>query len=232
MLLARSPEGLDTSQLIKELRELLHPTGDDLLPLKGRGDDRFSQKVRNLKSHDTLTGPGLAEREEGVNTSYTITDKGMEFYERHKDSLDALTSFPLDDAEDDLRNIASDKPVVVLDDTVVREGQLKTRTSEYRTRSQQLRSRAIEFYSRCGKLSCLACDFEFRRAYRAIGKGYIQIHHLKPVSFMQGEPLNMNVALSNVRPLCANCHQMVHTQTPPLSIDELKSKVRVSYTYF
>ena len=78
---------------------------------------------------------------------------------------------------------------------------------------------------------CDACEFEFAMAYPDFGKGYIQIHHLKPVSFLTGEKLNIDQAILNVRPLCANCHQMVHTDNPPIRIDQLKARIRVSYTY-
>ena len=47
-------EGIDTSELIRQLRLVLKPEGKDLKTLKGRNDDVFSQKVRNLKSHHRL----------------------------------------------------------------------------------------------------------------------------------------------------------------------------------
>lgn len=42
---------INTTDLIKELRERMQPDGDDLVILAGRNDDKFSQKVRNLVSH-------------------------------------------------------------------------------------------------------------------------------------------------------------------------------------
>ena len=53
-----------TAQLQVHLRDMLEPTGEDLLGLANRGDDRFSQKVRNLKSHDALTRRDWAEYDE------------------------------------------------------------------------------------------------------------------------------------------------------------------------
>ena len=47
-------EGIDTTELIRQLRSRLKPEGKDLEILKGRVDDAFSQKVRNLKSHKRL----------------------------------------------------------------------------------------------------------------------------------------------------------------------------------
>ena len=52
--------GLSTTELIEQLRQRLQPTGHDIEIIKGRKDDYFSQKVRNLKSHNTLTKKGLA----------------------------------------------------------------------------------------------------------------------------------------------------------------------------
>jgi len=45
----------------------------DLEILANRNDDKFSQKVRNLKSHDTLEQRGLAIFVDG---RYYITDEG------------------------------------------------------------------------------------------------------------------------------------------------------------
>lgn len=46
--------GIHTSELIDEARSRMQPSGEDLEILKNRSDDKFSQKVRNLKSHDTI----------------------------------------------------------------------------------------------------------------------------------------------------------------------------------
>jgi len=47
-------KGIRTSELIDEARRIMKPDGEDLEILDGRNDDKFSQKVRNLKSHDTI----------------------------------------------------------------------------------------------------------------------------------------------------------------------------------
>lgn len=46
--------GIRTSGLIDEARRILKPSGEDLEILDNRNDDKFSQKVRNIKSHDTI----------------------------------------------------------------------------------------------------------------------------------------------------------------------------------
>ena len=42
---------ISTTELSNNLRDLLNPSGEDLQRLSWRRDDKFSQKVRNLKSH-------------------------------------------------------------------------------------------------------------------------------------------------------------------------------------
>lgn len=52
-IIAKKP-GVRTSELIAESRRIMKPDGEDLEILNGRIDDKFSQKVRNIKSHDTI----------------------------------------------------------------------------------------------------------------------------------------------------------------------------------
>ena len=49
----RSHPGLHTSQLISEARRIMQPSGEDCIILDNRNDDKFSQQVRNIKSHDS-----------------------------------------------------------------------------------------------------------------------------------------------------------------------------------
>lgn len=46
--------GIRTSELIDKARSIMKPSGEDLEILDNRNDDKFSQKVRNIKSHDTI----------------------------------------------------------------------------------------------------------------------------------------------------------------------------------
>ena len=50
-------------QLPKESRKIMKPSGEDLEILDNRCDDKFSQKVRNIKSHNTLAEKVYTEGE-------------------------------------------------------------------------------------------------------------------------------------------------------------------------
>jgi hypothetical protein len=68
--------GVDTSTLIRRLTQKLKPTRHDAEILDSRSDTHFSQKVRNLKCHDTLTSRGLATYSNGI---WRITPHGKDF---------------------------------------------------------------------------------------------------------------------------------------------------------
>lgn len=219
-----------TTDLRRALEGMLNPTGEDLEILSGRRDNKFSQKVRNLKAHDTLLNDGLATH---TQNGFIITDAGRETLSQNRHKLETLFEFAPNDIASELRQISVSQGVDIeyIDERIITEGELRTRTVEYRSRSGELRSAAFEHYSQNGVISCHACGFDFALAYPDIGNGTIQIHHLKPVSYMRGEPLKLRDALRNVRPLCANCHLMVHKKNPPITIDELMKILQVSYDY-
>jgi 5-methylcytosine-specific restriction protein A len=72
--------------------------------------------------------------------------------------------------------------------------------------------------------TCVVCGLNFEKKYGSVGAGYIEIHHIKPVSHYDGEqPVN---PLTDLVPVCANCHAMLHRRNPPYSVDELKKMIQ------
>lgn len=67
---------------------------------------------------------------------------------------------------------------------------------------------------------CAACGFDFGKAYGPIGAGYIEVHHLVPVSKMGG--IYVVDPIRDLIPLCANCHAIAHRHDPPLQLRELR----------
>jgi hypothetical protein len=71
---------VSTSDLINELTATIKPTGEDMAILNNRNDTKFSQKVRNLKSHNTITKLGLATfTPNSTSGTFTITDDGRAY---------------------------------------------------------------------------------------------------------------------------------------------------------
>ncbi|MFZ2726074.1 MAG: HNH endonuclease [Methylococcaceae bacterium] len=86
-------------------------------------------------------------------------------------------------------------------------------------RSSAARQRCIEYYG----YNCVVCDFNFGKIYGRIGEKYIEVHHLKQIADIAQE-YEIN-PIKDLRPVCANCHRMLHKQRPPLSIEELKNSI-------
>lgn len=70
---------------------------------------------------------------------------------------------------------------------------------------------------------CSVCGFDFVEYYGEIGHGYIQVHHVIPVSQL-GENYIVD-PIADLRPVCPNCHAMLHRKDPPYSITELRDMI-------
>jgi predicted HNH restriction endonuclease len=68
---------------------------------------------------------------------------------------------------------------------------------------------------------CSVCGFNFGFTYGSSSEGYIHVHHLKPLAFI-GEEYVID-PIKDLRPVCANCHAVIHLRQPPYSIEEVKN---------
>ncbi len=219
-----SEVGLTTADLQTILRQELQPKGDDLLTLEGRSDDRFSQKVRNLKSHDTLETLGLAEFDDG---RYRITAGGREF---RKQMAGISSSLRKQGFVEGHRTEAVEKGWKGI---FIEEGDATLLPTKVRKRSQLLRKAALkEFIDGDGLILCVGCGFEGTASYGEPGRGLIEIHHLEPISHTQGGiRTTLRNALEKVVPLCPNCHRMIHrVPGEMLTIKQLKAIVLTTGT--
>jgi hypothetical protein len=71
--------------------------------------------------------------------------------------------------------------------------------------------------------SCQVCDMNFSHVYGEIGDRFIHVHHLNPIS-ETGNTITDPV--SDLRPVCPNCHSMLHQKNPPFGIAELKELMK------
>ena len=82
-------------------------------------------------------------------------------------------------------------------------------------------SKARELCVKHWKAICAVCEFDFEKTYGELGNGFIHVHHRIPVSQIgksyQVDPIN------DLRPVCPNCHAMLHSRKQTLEIDELKN---------
>jgi len=86
-------------------------------------------------------------------------------------------------------------------------------------RNSQARQLCIEKYGAI----CTVCNFDFEKIYGEIGKGFIHVHHLIEISSI-AKDYKIN-PIQDLRPVCPNCHAMLHKRKPVYSIKEIKNLI-------
>lgn len=230
LLASKGVSGLTTTEIIRTLQETLELSEEDLEILRSRSDSHFSQQVRNLISHNTLTSRGLATYSPGrPSGSLAITQSGLLYLSEHQADFDYLLSSGFDDTE---RKSVIEKDFQNL---VIEEGHyIPTNQKLKRKRSRRLTELAREHYSREGKLWCAGCNFNFDNFYGPTARNYIEIHHLKPIHTYESQDVErtLSSALENVCPLCSNCHRMAHRNKGSLLGPEDLHSLVVGYGAF
>ena len=94
------------------------------------------------------------------------------------------------------------------------EGSPQKRLTNVYERNPKARRKCIAKYGTV----CVICKFDFSKEYGKIGKGFIHVHHLHPVAkkIRQVDPIK------DLRPVCPNCHALIHKNKEPYTIEEVK----------
>ncbi len=212
-----SPPG-KTSRAVIELSELLNRLGNQVRGSVGatfRNPAGVYMKMMNLRAHD----PAVAA---AGNVGLTSGGKGDELvWNEFAGNRDLLKK-----VADAIRKAVSNveiEPIPFDDDEHMMEapeGRVLTRLHRYKERNRKLiEIKKAKIFKRTGKLVCEVCEFDFSQKYGERGQGFIEAHHIKPVHSLpeEGKTKEDDLAL-----LCSNCHRMVHSSRPWLSIEELR----------
>ena len=85
-----------------------------------------------------------------------------------------------------------------------------------------VKAKKKEVLKKTGKLCCEVCTFDFEDKYGEIGKGFCEVHHLKPLSKTDGK---VETELKDLAIVCSNCHRIIHTQCQMLTIGQLRQAI-------
>ncbi|UOQ81000.1 HNH endonuclease [Hymenobacter sp. 5414T-23] len=119
-------------------------------------------------------------------------------------------------------------PVIAEEDeaSAFPEGKEKFRLHRIKERSRELvnavKDRALQEDE---KLCCQACGFSFVEKYGKLGEGFIEAHHLFPISELKEET---QTKLDDLALVCSNCHRMLHRRRPWLTLENLKALLQLS----
>ncbi len=101
------------------------------------------------------------------------------------------------------------------------EGATRRITVNAYERNPEARRKCITRYG----VSCTICGFNFYEHYGEIGRDFIHVHHLRQLSEI-GQEYQID-PIQDLRPVCPNCHAMLHKRTPPYSIEEIQQFVQM-----
>ncbi|MCY4101487.1 MAG: HNH endonuclease [Rhodobacteraceae bacterium] len=105
------------------------------------------------------------------------------------------------------------------------EGGTKVYISQRLERDSRVRNKALALHG----YDCMACSFNYEQVYGEIGKNFIEVHHVIPLSDAGIRETNPKTDLVV---LCANCHRMVHRKKGVcLSIEELREHITIPNSF-
>jgi 5-methylcytosine-specific restriction enzyme A len=87
-------------------------------------------------------------------------------------------------------------------------------------RSPEARAACIAHYG----TKCSVCNFEFVKVYGELGADYIHVHHIVPLSRI-GKEYTVD-PIKDLRPVCPNCHSILHRGDKPMAVGDLRAVVR------
>lgn len=174
---------------------------------------------------------------ENHNFSREIDPTGSDFTKRlYKESLEKVLETVPEEYENDfyrgyhwncevierIRNAS--KHEINWDEETVQEetaGTTEGKRTVYYTTKYERSSKNREAAIRIHGTKCMICEFDFGQKYGELGKGYIEVHHIKPLATLEQEVvINPETDLICV---CANCHRMLHRfKNYIVTVEELK----------
>lgn len=174
---------------------------------------------------------------ENHNFSREIDPTGSDFTKRlYKESLEKVLETVPEEYENDfyrgyhwncevierIRNAS--KYEINWDEETVQEetaGTTEGKRTVYYTTKYERSSKNREAAIRIHGTKCMICEFDFGQKYGELGKGYIEVHHIKPLATLEQEVvINPETDLICV---CANCHRMLHRfKNYIVTVEELK----------
>lgn len=175
---------------------------------------RITDKIKGKTQPYIYSGKlDYLEHDKSTNNPVLITFDSLDYEEFDKsDDLIKINNWFIDSMSFPEKDEKNEKEV--------QEGKVVYRLHKQRERKGTLpleKKRTV--FKELGYLECEVCGFNFQEIYGQRGIGFIECHHNKFVSELEDE---QTIKLSDLSLLCSNCHRMIHTKKPWLSVEELK----------
>ena len=169
---------------------------------------------------DTLLDPAtepilpFADLLELKPKGWSIQRSGIRIEEPVADALSDLWKA----YSDSNRPVNSPDEIVTIDE--VTEGARRTITINAYERNPLARKKCLAHYG----AQCSVCGISLNQHYGVEHKSLIHVHHLRPLSTI-GRKYTIS-PIRDLRPVCPNCHAVIHSHEPPYSIRQVQNMLR------
>ena len=187
---------------------------------KFRNENGISMKLGNFMRLDpNYEGKGL---ERGNKLEKVV-------WEQYHNNLSELSSIV-----DSIKRTVNDEELLTKistmdldEDFESKEGKTTIRIlHKYRERDPILRRKKLQNTLKTkGTLDCEICEFNFKDKYGELGDGFIECHHIVPLSSLKPDSV---IKLDDLILLCSNCHRMVHRKKDLIPLDTLRDLINNS----
>ena len=104
----------------------------------------------------------------------------------------------------------------ITEGTTFYEGAKQQITVNVYERNLEARRRCLAHFG----TKCSVCEFDFSTVYGEVGEGFIHVHHLTEISQI-GKEYQID-PIHDLRPVCPNCHAIIHRRKPAYSIEDVR----------
>lgn len=168
-------------------------------------------EIRDIAELETIKrGMNMPDKYAYVKPDKSNKARGIVYYMDYlKECQEKLTQ----------AHISHDNSSIV--EEFLKEGSVLDSHGNRYERNREARMKCIEHYG----YSCYICGMNFEESYGEVGKGFIEVHHVVPLSQIKKEYEIDPV--KDLRPLCSNCHSMVHRTTPIGDVEEMRKSFQM-----
>lgn len=197
---------------------------------------RFLAAVRNKGGVATarrMLKPRNADQRKGLDTLIEANrpELSVEYVVLQEKFRKLFTPDELTTAEERLSEFRKTAKVIASEREYLYPDDLEPGKKYVEGAKKQIRVNAYERNSKARKVclnkygyKCLVCDFDFESRYGELGEQFIHVHHIKPLSLTDGK-YNLD-PIKDLRPVCPNCHAMLHRGAKVLSIEDLRKLLK------
>jgi len=210
----KNPKIITLSELLNRLPIFAHKPDQETF----RNPNGVTLKLSNFKALDpNYKGKGME--------AYSKLDK--EVFEEFSSDIERLHQLANEIREASNNLEISNKISKIENDEMsemdsVKEGQILYKLHKVRERDRKIvEAKKKNVLKEKGELKCEACGFDFEITYGQMGKGYIECHHLIPLSNFQ---VVKETKLNDLALLCSNCHRIIHKDLDIRTIIEFKAR--------